>query len=1304
MRGFRAKGERMANKKQPTHKAKESRKAHKPARRATAGSTVVRMSSIFTVRNQDIERLSAMEAVELIRDLLWAEAQRLGLPTTSINISTLINVPDGGIDATVEGNTSNLKSPLIRPGLTSYQIKANSEFKPWNDSDIRKELFGKGKVPSKENLGESIRACLDRKGTYILVCTKVDLAAPQQDKTVSLIKNYFSTCGYKSAKLDVWSQNKLIGLLQRFPSLSLKINQREGLRFQTHKGWSQQDDMKRSFKAGDQQRLFIANLQTELNRNDEAVHVRVIGEPGIGKTRLVLEATTDDLAPLVLYCDSAAKFRDSELMNEILKEDNEFIVILVVDECDPDARSYIWNKLKHVGPRLKVVSIYNEADETGGNIVYATAPPLAKDEIISIIQEYGVPKDKADRWADMCDGFPRVAHVMGWNLKNNPDDLLKPPDTVNIWERYIVGGDDRKSERVEQRRVVLRHLALFKRFGYGSKVLAEAKTIAAVIQKAHPSITWARFLEIVDELRGRKILQGESTLYITPKLLHIKFWADWWDTYGQGFDFQGFAKRLPGKLLDWFYEMFKYAAESEAASRVVSNLLGENGPFQAGNYLLDPKGARFFLALSEANPKAALECLKNTIGTWSKEDLLTFTTGRREVVWALERIVMWRDLFHDAGRILVKLGEAEIETWANNASGLFAGLFSMGPGPVAPTEASPEERLPLLKEVLDSESNERRRLALKACDNALESYHFTRAAGAEQQGLKREPELWMPRTYGEIFDAYRRVWQLLWERMDTLPRDEQEEATGILLGRAQGLARYQNLFDMVIDTLTELAKKPYADRKKIIQAVQRVLHYDTKDMPAEMRSGWQRLRASLIGDDFHSLMERYVGMDLLEETLDEASEPLEGAEHKISQLAAESVGQPKLLHAELPWLVTDSAKNGYRFGYVLATKDEGLLLLPSILDAVRNAGANGSGFFLGGYLRAIYERNPQAWEGLLDEIAQDGKLHTWVPELTWRSGMSDRAALRILNLAKQGLLSTQNFQMFGFGSVIRDLSEDVFKQWIDFLLSKQEEDAVLTAVNLYHFYYARNDSSRPLPEDLTLSLLIAPSLFKKGQRRHRSEMKDYDWTEIAKAFVGKYPQRSLELADVMLEHFGEDGTIMEGFYSQPQAVLAEITARFPREVWKKVVKYLGPPIDSRAYHITSWLRGGELHARGKGGVLPLISLDELWRWVDADVEKRAWYLASFVPKQLFCRNGEVCLAREVLVRYGGRKEVRTSLMANFSTESWAGPESLHYQTKKQWLLDYKKEENNENVKRWIDEYVASLDQQIERARIEEERE
>jgi hypothetical protein len=293
--------------------------------------------------------------------------------------------------------------------------------------------------------------------------------------------------------------------------------------------------------------------------------------------------------------------------------------------------------------------------------------------------------------------------------------------------------------------------------------------------------------------------------------------------------------------------------------------------------------------------------------------------------------------------------------------------------------------------------------------------------------------------------------------------------------------------------------------------------------------------------------------------------------------------------------------------------------------------------------------------------------------------------------------------MFGLGGVAKELSEDVFQQWIEFLLDSPDDYAVSIALDLYDFYYLRDE--RPtLPLDLTFKLLAHPALFRKREHARREQMDDHHWAEIGKTFVGRYPLKGLELAKVMLEHFGEDGTILDSFHSSALGVLSEALRQQPKEVWLLAQSYLGPPIDSRAFHIKEWLRGGEFHEEGAHGAISLIPADEIWRWVDADLEKHVWYVAGFVPPLLFREPGKICLAREVLGRYGEREDVRRALMANFSTEGWSGPESLHYERKKLGLLEFQRDEENSMVRQWLDEYVSVLNREIERARIREERE
>ena len=306
--------------------------------------------TIFDVKKEHLARLGQEDAVDFFRQLLWAEARRIGIEISKINVPSDINTPDGGVDATVDETQTTTGSGIIKFGKTSYQIKSGQSFSPWQKSEIKKELFGERTPLNKQNLGESIRACLNAGGTYVLVCTRIELADPQRRDALNHIKNYLKQCDYPNPKVDVWGQDKLIGFLKSLPSLSLWVNQRDGLIFQTHRSWAQDANMRFPFVSGQSQNELIASIQNELRRNNDTVHVRILGEPGIGKTKLALEATrTEDLSSLVIYC-SASQFRDSVLMNELLRDDNQFSTVLVIDECDLDSRSYIWNKLRHRGP------------------------------------------------------------------------------------------------------------------------------------------------------------------------------------------------------------------------------------------------------------------------------------------------------------------------------------------------------------------------------------------------------------------------------------------------------------------------------------------------------------------------------------------------------------------------------------------------------------------------------------------------------------------------------------------------------------------------------------------------------------------------------------------------------------------------------------------------------------------------------------------------------------------------------------------------------------------------------------------
>lgn len=297
-------------------------------------------SEPFAITSDHIKQLSPEDAVDLLRELLWAEATRLGIGKNLIDVPSAITVGDGGIDAQVTGVPTGISQGILKEGHTAYQVKTGdfSLSKTQNVNDI---LFVERKDPQTrkavKELHPRVKACFDRKGTLIIVLFGWD----NPDTTDEAAKQKFTEAlttfdpSYKDAKIEVWRPNQIAGFLKPFPSLRLSILGLHQYGFLTHAEWSRLEDMNNKLNAGPEQEQFMEIMGKTLRASDKPVHVCVTGDPGIGKTKLVLESTrTEDLRSLVIYFRSPQDFWDSKIFNHILLSDNETAAIAVIDECD----------------------------------------------------------------------------------------------------------------------------------------------------------------------------------------------------------------------------------------------------------------------------------------------------------------------------------------------------------------------------------------------------------------------------------------------------------------------------------------------------------------------------------------------------------------------------------------------------------------------------------------------------------------------------------------------------------------------------------------------------------------------------------------------------------------------------------------------------------------------------------------------------------------------------------------------------------------------------------------------------------
>jgi Holliday junction resolvasome RuvABC ATP-dependent DNA helicase subunit len=123
----------------------------------------------------------------------------------------------------------------------------------------------------------------------------------------------------------------------------LAFQNRSELSFLTVKEWKSRADMTPPLQLSEQQSELINTIRNEI-RGTRFKHIRLIGEPGLGKTRLALESVTaEDIAPQVLYVPHAEDFQRGQLFNDLMRQESYGNVLLVIDECSEKDRASIWN-------------------------------------------------------------------------------------------------------------------------------------------------------------------------------------------------------------------------------------------------------------------------------------------------------------------------------------------------------------------------------------------------------------------------------------------------------------------------------------------------------------------------------------------------------------------------------------------------------------------------------------------------------------------------------------------------------------------------------------------------------------------------------------------------------------------------------------------------------------------------------------------------------------------------------------------------------------------------------------------------
>ena len=1039
------------------------------------------MVGLFSVDPKTVASLSPYEAAAFAARLIRADAAASGLPRGIINIPMNITAPDGGVDGTATGSPRESDNGLVKAGDTAYQFRTG-RFAP--GASIPGMLFtGGGEIKPR------IKSCLDGGGTLVVLLFGWDGAAgtdrqamPNRFKRALAAKS----AAYADARVDVLGTNMIAAAVERFPTLALDLRDAGYRGALSHRVWAALSDMSPAFRRGRPEDRVIGDIQACLLRSGGGaspapVHVAVSGEPGSGKTRIVLEATREEgLAPRVVYAESPDVA--TAVIDELDPQGGGPGAILVIDECGHMQQAHAWNRLKGNEAGIDLVTIYNEAGIETKDTPQIAVENMADEQIAEIISGY--PKGNAgageiDKWVKYCRPSPRAAHIVGKNLADNPDDVLRPPDDVCVWERWVAGREESGGEEYKDRLTVLRWLALFTKFGFDPPHDGDAERIARMVQERHPDMQPARFREIVRSLRATKVLQGHSILYITPSILHDYMWLQWWEYYRPGDAPRGSPGGGDGgddgdrsgggragheylaPLYNRYCDKLSNMQGKKGVAKAVEGVFGPDGPFGERVGPAGMLGSMLFGAAAMASPAAALARMERSLAA---ADAAGGDAGgpacRGAAVQVLRRMLRNRATFAGAARLLLALAEAgggggeEDDRAADEAAHAFVGAFD--PAPQAGYADTPlAERLGVLADAVrggggaagGGKGGRAQRSSLLACGAALRMERFSLAV-PNRHGFGRAAEHWRPGNRAEVCAYLRGVLDLLAWAADNCGDDgARREAARAVLDSLGQTALVPEIAKGALGLAERMRSAGLMRGEELEAAAEGLAAREAHRMDA---SALERVSAIAGGASRGSLRERLARRVGLEgRRLSGRIGAGEGDAAEIGRLAVELAQSPAALDAELHWLAGGSGRGGDKggtagapavdgrgaaiLGSELAARDAGGRMLGSIEEATRSAadgggGGGGEGYLLCGYLAGMRRIGPDRAEEALDRMAADGALRRLLPRASCMGGsVSDRSVRRLLQCARDGSLGREEaIAGLGYGRLLDAAAEGTF--------------------------------------------------------------------------------------------------------------------------------------------------------------------------------------------------------------------------------------------------------------------------------------
>jgi hypothetical protein len=906
------------------------------------------------------------------------------------------------------------------------------------------------------------------------------------------------------------------------------------------------------------------------------------------------------------------------------------------------------------GGRIRLITIGISTSPDPERIQLHEMLPIDVHEVAKVIARWhpSMPAEHAEFAAQFSGGYMRLARLAAATISRNPRmdvrGMLEENHIRSFLDRML-GTSDRGALYV---------VAALSSVGWSGENESEGRTIAE-----HLGLDWAKVRRDVEDFdrRFRVAPRGGRLRYISPQPLGIYLALEAWRIHET--EMRTLPAKLSEKGKDAYYKRLESLASSAHAGSFAREELDNFFPVADLN---DARAMRRWSALAPAHPELAVRKMREELGRRSvRERLAIAGQARRTIVWGLVALA-WDPLtFADAAHGLALLAEAENESFSNNAVGEFLHRFTLY---LSGSAASYEERIRVLDQLLNSESNELRRLAFRALGGAAQRSGFRMHIAPITRGLPQSE--WAPATHRDYVSAVFTAIDRLRSVIESGDPALSEVIEPVMREFAMFLRKEE--FRKHVTELFQAAGSAFPERREALhRRVSEIVHHEKKY--------WKELEPSALAPVENLVRE--LADPSVQGRLHALTGP--GSHHEVetdlTALGEEFRRNPELLRSEWPWLTSGQCLHAWFFGRSLAAENiDGFLF-----ELLKSPSMGRDPRVVCGYLQRRSEVEAPGWlDAQLDPLLDNTPgLENFVLEATWRLTSTSKGASRVHRILQGKRADANVVGQLAYGTWGDNLGPAELRPILEDLASAPETAWI--ALQMLQGLTSKKPDELEVWADLALRLATNGDLIR-SDRNH-----GYEWSELSKRLVDKHPRAIY--AAIVGQQGGREGREHWFLEHELAAIVAQMCVeRDPVGTWEETRPFLEAR-PSAAYVFAIGFPHGLVDQMDQSAIL---------EWTAKDPPERASLLAHLVALNF----SDDSLAAQLIDSYAHIDEVAQAFHSRRVTGSWSGPASAHWLSLANELEDVVRATRRAGLRKWAATVARSLVERAEHDRVHEEEE